>query len=51
MSGRNRLALAAAAMLALPLGGCTYDYLQHSDRVAYSTGDAAKKIGVSRQTL
>jgi hypothetical protein len=27
-------------MLALALGGCTYDYLQHTDRVAYSAGDA-----------
>jgi len=29
-----------AALLMLPLGGCAYDYLQHSDRVAYSAGDA-----------
>jgi len=37
------VALAGAmlvAALALGLGGCTYDYLQHSDRVAYSAGDA-----------
>jgi hypothetical protein len=24
------------------LAGCSYDYLQHTDRVAYSTGDAVK---------
>ncbi len=28
--------------LALLLGGCSYDYLQHTDRVAYSAGDAVK---------
>jgi hypothetical protein len=31
-----------AAILALTLGGCTYDYLQRTDRVAYSAGDAVK---------
>lgn len=29
------------AALAL-LGGCSYDYLQHSDRIGYATGDAVK---------
>ena len=29
-----------AALLMLPLGGCAYDYLQHTDRVGYSAGDA-----------
>ena len=29
-----------AALLTLPLGGCAYDYLQHTDRVGYSAGDA-----------
>lgn len=28
--------------LALALTGCAYDYLQRSDRVAYSAGDAVK---------
>ncbi len=28
--------------LALLLGGCTYDYLQQTDRVGYSAGDAVK---------
>lgn len=31
-----------AAALTLPLGGCTYDYLQRTDRVAYSAGNAVK---------
>ncbi|HEV7718091.1 MAG TPA: hypothetical protein VGO70_03840 [Arsenicitalea sp.] len=41
MSRPARLA-GLAALLALPLGGCTYDYLQHTDRVAYSAGNAVK---------
>ena len=24
------------------LAGCSYDYLQHSDRIAYSAGDAVR---------
>ena len=32
----------AIAILLLPLGGCAYDYLQRTDRVAYSAGDAVK---------
>ena len=31
---------ALAGLLMLPLGGCAYDYLQHTDRVGYSAGDA-----------
>ena len=31
---------ALATPLALLLSGCSYDYLQHSDRIAYSAGDA-----------
>ncbi|HEX4296753.1 MAG TPA: hypothetical protein VHZ56_01900 [Devosia sp.] len=47
MSGRlsPALALKAAAIaagLALLLAGCSYDYLQHTDRVGYSAGDAVK---------
>ncbi|HWA19934.1 MAG TPA: hypothetical protein VG757_13135 [Devosia sp.] len=34
------LALLAATALALLLSACAYDYLQHSDRIAYSAGDA-----------
>jgi hypothetical protein len=36
------VAAGLAAMLAVALGGCTYDYLQHTDRVAYGAGDAVK---------
>jgi hypothetical protein len=42
MSGRTIVATTTAAALALALGGCAYDYLQHTDRVAYSAGDAVK---------
>lgn len=35
-------AAALAAALVLPLAGCGYDYIQHTDRVAYSAGDAVK---------
>ena len=31
-----------ATVVALCLGGCSYDYLNHSDRIAYSDGDAVK---------
>lgn len=33
---------ATLAALALALSGCAYDYANHSDRVAYSAGDAVK---------
>jgi hypothetical protein len=33
---------ALALVLAALLGGCTYDYAQHADTVAYSAGDAVK---------
>ncbi len=36
----SRIALTAAVAVALLLSACSYDYLQHSDRVAYSAGDA-----------
>lgn len=35
--------------LAALLGGCTYDYLQRTDRVAYSAGDAVR-ANIERQT-
>ena len=41
MSGRI-LPAAIALPLALLLSGCGYDYMDHSDRVAYSAGDAVK---------
>jgi hypothetical protein len=40
MKGLVRTALVAA--LAIGLSGCTYDYEQHTDRVAYSAGDAVR---------
>ena len=40
---------ALALILACSLSGCTYDYLQRSDRVAYSAGDAVK-ANLERQT-
>jgi hypothetical protein len=44
MSGRGRrLVLAAALTSTLGLlGGCAYDYVQRSDRVGYSMGDAVR---------
>ena len=46
MSGKKSLAVvggaALAATLAMLLSGCAYDYLQRTDRVAYSAGDAVK---------
>ncbi len=43
------LAIAAAALTALSLTGCAYDYLQRSDRIAYSSGDAVK-ANLARET-
>ena len=46
MSMPKLLRVARRLVLAAPLGlalcGCTYDYLQHTDRIAYSAGDAVK---------
>ena len=39
------LAIGVAALL----GGCTYDYLQRTDRVAYHAGDAVK-ANLERET-
>jgi hypothetical protein len=33
---------ALALVLAALLGGCTYDYAQHTDQVAFSAGDAVR---------
>jgi hypothetical protein len=38
------------AATALVLGGCTYDYLQRTDKVGYSAGDAVK-ANLERETL
>ena len=47
MAGRLGIAAVAAALL---LGGCAYDYVQRSDRVAYHAGDAVK-ANLERETL
>lgn len=41
MSARLTIAVVLAAVT-LALGGCAYDYLQHTDRVGYNAGDAVK---------
>jgi hypothetical protein len=41
---------ALAATLAGLLSGCSYDYLQHTDRVAYSTGNAVR-ANLERETI
>jgi hypothetical protein len=35
---------------ALALGGCTYDYVQRTDKVGYSAGDAVK-ANLEAQTM
>lgn len=40
MSLRTLVMAAAALSVASLLGGCAYDYWQHTDRVGYSAGDA-----------
>ena len=42
MSRPVGLLVALALGGTLLLGGCSYDYLQHTDRVAYSAGDAVR---------
>lgn len=52
MSGpiaRALLGGAGLAALLAPLQGCAYDYLQHTDRVAYSAGDAVR-ANLERET-
>lgn len=39
----------AAIGLLLALGGCAYDYVQRTDRVAYSAGDAVR-ANLERET-
>jgi len=41
--------IAAGIALLTALGGCTYDYLQRTDRVVYSAGDAVK-ANLARET-
>ena len=43
MNTRSLLAaVLGGTALASLLSGCSYDYLQHTDRVAYSAGDAVR---------
>lgn len=47
----SRLALIlGTAAAALTLGGCAYDYLQRTDKVGYSAGDAVK-ANLEAQTI
>lgn len=48
----SRVAGTIAVLLtaALLLSGCTYDYLQHTDRVAFSSGNAVK-ANLERETI
>ena len=47
----SRLALILAGIAAaLALSGCVYDYLQRTDRVGYSAGDAVK-ANMAAQTI
>ena len=42
--------LVALLGLSVLLGGCTYDYLQRTDRVAYHAGDAVR-ANLERETM
>ena len=42
--------LAAVLGLAAMQGGCAYDYVQRTDRVAYSAGDAVR-ANLERETM
>jgi hypothetical protein len=44
-----KLALVVAS-LGVTMAGCTYDYLNHSDRIAYSAGDAVN-ANLERETI
>lgn len=48
MTGVVRILLASG--VAALLSGCAYDYLQHTDRVGYSAGDAVKANLVQQTT-
>jgi hypothetical protein len=50
MSVRKSIAVVAAAALALLLGGCAYDYWQHTDKIAYNSGDAVR-ANIEGQTI
>src|SRR5262249_51230238 len=38
----NPVVVTGVVVLALLLAGCSYDYLQHTERVGYSAGDAVE---------
>jgi hypothetical protein len=42
IEAKSILRPAAIAAVAFALAACAYDYRQHTDRVAYSAGDAVK---------
>jgi hypothetical protein len=44
------LRLFTASATALLLTGCSYDYMQHTDRVSYSAGDAVR-ANLERETV
>ncbi|RYE87972.1 MAG: hypothetical protein EOP19_02765 [Hyphomicrobiales bacterium] len=46
LAGRCAAVLGVVALL----GGCTYDYVQRTDRVAYSAGDAVR-ANLERETM
>jgi hypothetical protein len=50
LSARTALAIVMGSALALTLGGCTYDYIQRTDRVSYSAGDAVR-ANLERETI
>ena len=41
--------IGALAATAIVIGGCSYDYLQRTDRVGYSAGDAVR-ANIERET-
>ena len=50
MMGLRLKLLAGAGVAAIALGGCSYDYFNHSDKVSYSAGDAVK-ANLARETI
>ncbi|MBU1175701.1 MAG: hypothetical protein KKH72_09900 [Alphaproteobacteria bacterium] len=42
MTPARFLVALTGAGLALSLGACTWDYMQHTDKVGYAAGDAVK---------
>lgn len=50
MTAVRGLALAAMASLLPFLGGCSYDYLQHTDRVGANAGNAVA-ANLEQQTI